>query len=111
MAVNAALGGVVKRREDRRLITGAGQLTDDVQLAGCLHAVFVRSTLAHARIKGNDTAEATAMPGVVAICAAADLEFESFTPRPRLATDTVRFVGDAIAVVIGETREAAVDAA
>ena len=111
MAVNAALGGVVKRREDRRLITGAGQFTDDVQLAGCLHAVFVRSTLAHARIKGIDTAEATAMPGVVAICAAADLEFESFTPRPRLATDTVRFVGDAIAVVIGETREAAVDAA
>ena len=111
MAVNAALGGVVKRREDRRLITGAGQFTDDVQPAGCLHAVFVRSTLAHARIKGIDTAEARAMPGVVAIFGAADLAFETFTPRPRLASDMVRYVGDAIAIVIGETREDAVDAA
>jgi len=101
----------VKRREDPRLVTGAGRFTDDVHPAGCLHAVFVRSTLAHARIKGIDTAEARAMPGVVAIFGARDLEFETFTPRPRLASDTVRFVGDAIAVVVGETREAAVDGA
>jgi carbon-monoxide dehydrogenase large subunit len=92
-------------------VTGAGRFTDDVHPAGCLHAVFVRSTLAHARIKGIDTAEARAMPGVVAIFGARDLEFETFTPRPRLASDTVRFVGDAIAVVVGETREAAVDGA
>ena len=111
MAVNAALGGVVRRREDRRLITGAGQFTDDVQPEGCLHAVFVRSTLAHARMKGIDSADATAMPGVVAIYGAADLVFETFTPRPRLAADVVRHVGDAIAVVIGDTRESAVDAA
>ena len=111
MAVSRALGGVVKRREDPRLVTGAGRFTDDVHPAGCLHAVFVRSTLAHARIKGIDTAEARAMPGVVAIFGARDLEFETFTPRPRLASDTVRFVGDAIAVVVGETREAAVDGA
>jgi carbon-monoxide dehydrogenase large subunit len=111
MSVRAALGGVVKRREDPRLVTGAGRFTDDVQPAGCLHAVFVRSTLAHARIKGIDTAEARAMPGVVGIFGAADLEFETFTPRPRLASDTVRYVGDAIAVVVAETREAAVDAA
>ena len=101
----------MKRREDPRLVTGAGRFTDDVHPAGCLHAVFVRSTLAHARIKGIDTAEARAMPGVVAIFGARDLEFETFTPRPRLASDTVRFVGDAIAVVVGETREAAVDGA
>jgi aerobic carbon-monoxide dehydrogenase large subunit len=111
VAVSRALGGVVKRREDPRLVTGAGRFTDDVQPAGCLHAVFVRSTLAHARIKGIDTAEARAMPGVVGIFGAADLEFETFTPRPRLASDTVRYVGDAIAVVVAETREAAVDAA
>jgi carbon-monoxide dehydrogenase large subunit len=111
VAVSRALGGVVKRREDPRLVTGAGQFTDDVHPAGCLHAVFVRSTLAHARIKGIDTAEARAMPGVVGIFGAADLEFETFTPRPRLASDTVRYVGDAIAVVVAETREAAVDAA
>jgi carbon-monoxide dehydrogenase large subunit len=101
----------VKRREDPRLVTGAGRFTDDVHPAGCLHAVFVRSTLAHARIKGIETAAARAMPGVVAIFGARDLEFETFTPRPRLASDTVRFVGDAIAVVVGETREAAVDGA
>ncbi len=111
MAVNAALGGRVKRREDRRLVTGAGRFTDDVQPKGCLHAVFVRSTLAHARIKGIDTAEARAMPGVVAIFGAADLEFETFTPRPRLAAETVLYVGDAIAIVIAETRDSAVDAA
>ena len=111
MAVSRALGGVVKRREDPRLVTGAGRFTDDVHPAGCLHAVFVRSTLAHARIKGIETAAARAMPGVVAIFGARDLEFETFTPRPRLASDTVRFVGDAIAVVVGETREAAVDGA
>src|SRR5450759_5602174 len=111
MAVNAALGGAVKRREDRRLVTGAGRFTDDVQPEVCLHAVFVRSTLAHARIKAIDTAEAGAMPGVVAIFGAADLAFETFTPRPRLASDMVRYVGDAIAIVIGETREDAVDAA
>lgn len=111
MAVNKALGGSIKRREDPRLVTGAGSFTDDVQPAGCLHAVFVRSTLAHARIKGIDTAEARAMPGVVGIFGAGDLEFETFTPRPRLASDTVRHVGDAIAVAVAETREAAVDAA
>ena len=111
MAVNKALGGSIKRREDPRLVTGAGRFTDDVQPAGCLHAVFVRSTLAHARIKGVDTAEARAMPGVVGIFGAGDLEFETFTPRPRLASDTVRHVGDAIAVAVAETREAAVDAA
>ena len=111
MAVSRALGGVVKRREDPRLITGAGRYTDDVQLDGCLHAVFVRSTFAHARIRGIDTTEATAMPGVVGVFTAADLEFATFTPRPRLATDTVLFVGDAVAVAVGETREVAVDAA
>jgi aerobic carbon-monoxide dehydrogenase large subunit len=111
VAVRSALGGVVRRVEDRRLITGAGRYTDDVQPDGCLHAVFVRSTLAHARLKRVDASDASAMPGVVGVFAAADLVFESETARPRLCLDEVKFVGDAIAVAVAETRGAAVDAA
>ncbi|HEV2033427.1 MAG TPA: xanthine dehydrogenase family protein molybdopterin-binding subunit [Candidatus Dormibacteraeota bacterium] len=111
MAVSFALGGVVKRREDPRLVTGAGQYTDDVQPAGCLHAVFVRSPHAHARITGVDSSAARAMSGVVGIFQAADLTFESETARPRLCSEEVKFVGDAIAVAVATTRGEAVDAA
>ena len=111
MAVNAAFGGVVRRREDPRLITGAGLYTDDVRLDRCLHAVFVRSSIAHARIRSVDVALASAMPGVVGIFGAKDFEFESMTARPRLASEMVLFVGDAIAVAVAETRDQAVDAA
>jgi carbon-monoxide dehydrogenase large subunit len=111
VAVNAALGGRVKRREDRRLITGAGTFTDDVAPAGCLHAVFVRSPHAHARIAGVDVSAAQKIPGVVGVFQAADLVFESETARPRLCSDEVKFVGDAVAVVVAEGRGDAVDAA
>ena len=118
MAVNAALGGAVKRREDPRLITGAGLYTDDMRPAGCLHAVFVRSAMAHARIASLDVAGAMGLPGVVGVFVAADLglkpqEFPSLDlfARPPLASEVVRFVGDAIAVAVAETREEAVDAA
>ena len=111
MAVSSALGGVVKRREDPRLVTGAGQYTDDVHPAGCLHAVFVRSPHAHARITAVDVSAAQRIPGVVGVFQAADLAFESETARPRLCSDEVKFVGDAIAVAVAETRGAAVDAA
>ena len=111
MAVNAALGGAVRRREDPRLITGTGLYTDDVRLDGCLHAVFVRSSIPHARLRSVDVKLAAAMPGVVGIFGAADLDFASTTARPRLASDTVLFVGDAIAVAVAETRDQAVDAA
>ena len=67
MAVNAALGGRVKRREDRRLVTGAGTFTDDFAPAGCLHAVFVRSPHAHARIGSVDVSAALRIPGVVGV--------------------------------------------
>src|SRR5205807_190431 len=60
MAVSSALGGAVRRREDPRLVTGAGQYTDDVRRPGSLHAVFVRSTLAHARIRNVDISDAAA---------------------------------------------------
>ncbi len=111
MAVRHAVGGFVRRREDPRLIRGEGRFTDDVQIAGCLHAAFVRSPLAHARIRGVDTSAAAAIPGVVRIFTAADLTFGSETPRPRLCAGEVKFVGDAVALAVAESREAAADAA
>src|ERR1700716_3039681 len=92
----SAVGGLVTRREDPRLVTGAGLYTDDVQPAGCLHAVFVRSPHAHARITGFDVTDALKMPGVVGIFQETDLELSSETSRPRLCTEEVKFVGDAI---------------
>ncbi len=111
MAVRHAVGGFVRRREDPRLIRGEGRFTDDVQVAGCLHAAFVRSPLAHARIRGIDTSAALAIPGVVRVFTANDLRFQSETARPRLCADEVKFVGDAVAVAVAESREAAADAA
>ena len=111
MAVRSALGGEVRRVEDRRLITGAGSYTDDVRPEGCLHAVFVRSTVAHARLASVDVTEARAMPGVAGVFLAGDIHFESDTARPRMCADEVNFVGDAIALVVAGTREAAFDAA
>src|SRR5207253_6485258 len=111
MAVRTALGGRVKRREDPRLVRGQGRFTDDIQPERCLHAVFVRSTMAHARLAAVDVSVARDMPGVEAVYVAADLEFQSETARPRMCADEVSFVGDVIAVAVGSTREAAVDAA
>jgi aerobic carbon-monoxide dehydrogenase large subunit len=112
MAVSAALGGAVRRREDPRLVTGAGQYTDDVRRDGCLHAVFVRSTFAHARITNFDAAAATQMPGVVGVFRAGDLGLAPVDALGALRpSEPARFVGDAIAVVVAETRPQAVDAA
>jgi aerobic carbon-monoxide dehydrogenase large subunit len=118
MAVNRAMGGSVRRREDPRLVTGKGQYTADVHRDDCLHAVFVRSTFAHARLGAVDVSAARGMPGVAGVFTAQDLklkaqEFPSLDAmaRPPLASDVVRFVGDAIAVVVAETREQATDAA
>jgi len=104
------LGGEVRRREDPRLITGAGRFTDDGRPQDCLFAVFVRSPVAHARVVAVDRAAAAAMPGVVEVCVAADLglkaqEFPSLDvfARPPLADGIVRFVGDAVAVVVADS--------
>src|SRR5829696_2735750 len=67
------MGARIKRKEDPRLITGAGQYTGDLTLPGMLHAVFVRSPYAHARIGAIDSSAAAAMPGVVAIYTGNDL--------------------------------------
>jgi len=122
------IGQPVRRSEDPTLVRGQGCYSDDVSLAGQAYAVIVRSTVAHGVIKSIDTAAAKEMPGVLAIITAADLEgYGGFkcglplknrdgspihqTPRPALAADKVRFVGDPVACVIAETVAQAKDAA
>jgi aerobic carbon-monoxide dehydrogenase large subunit len=125
-AVRFGSGHAVRRVEDPALVTGRGQFTDDVQPEGQLHLRFVRSTVAHATIKSIDTEAARAVPGVVAVWTGADFEaagvkpfpFPPAFPRPDgqpmasppkhpLALGTVRYVGDPVAVVVAETRDAA----
>jgi aerobic carbon-monoxide dehydrogenase large subunit len=118
--VNGEYGKAVRRREDPPLIKGEGTYTDDVDAPGALHAAFVRSEVAHGRIASIDTGAAAGAPGVAGVYTAADLDLQPFGPgpmapddmlRPVLATDVVRFQGEAIVLVVAETREAAVDAA
>lgn len=113
------VGQSVRRVEDERLLTGRGRYTDDMQLPGMLHAVTVRSPYAHAEVRGIDTAAALAVPSVVAVFTHADIadlgEIPCLVPlsgpvkttRHMLAKDRVRFVGDGVAFVVAETREAA----
>jgi aerobic carbon-monoxide dehydrogenase large subunit len=114
------LGHAVRRREDPRLVTGAGRYVDDIHPDGCLHLSFVRSTLAHGEIRGIDVTAAAAAPEVVAVLTAADLGLparvgfptvpEVFA-RPPLAAGRVRYVGEPVAVVVAATPEAADGAA
>src|SRR6266540_1582162 len=104
-----SLGDPVRRVEDPPMVTGSAQYTDDLAIPGALHAVFVRSVVAHARITGLDTGEAAGMPGVVAVLTAADLDLPPMPPA--LAREVVRFLGEAVAVVVAATREQALDAA
>jgi carbon-monoxide dehydrogenase large subunit len=119
-ASGSILGNPVKRTEDPRILRGEAGYFDDLEVDGLLHVAFVRSTMAHARIESIDTSEATRMPGVVAVYTADDLDLEphqgfALLPpelsRPPLAREVVRFVGDAVAAVVAETRTQAVDAA
>ncbi|MCV7366333.1 xanthine dehydrogenase family protein molybdopterin-binding subunit [Mycolicibacterium duvalii] len=113
----------MERVEDSRLLTGHGSFVDDINRPGMLHACFVRSPFARARIVGFDASAALAHPGVHAVLTAADINPEvreawhavagkdvPDTPRPPLAEGEVRFVGDPIAVVIAENRYVAEDA-
>ncbi|KAB2381301.1 xanthine dehydrogenase family protein molybdopterin-binding subunit [Actinomadura montaniterrae] len=117
-------GTRVPRVEDPRLLTGHGTYVDDVTRPGMLHACFVRSPLARARILGVDAAEALAADGVHAVFTAADLNPDvreqwytligkdvPDTPRPPLAEGEVRFVGDPVAMVVATDRYVAEDAA
>ncbi|HEX4490241.1 MAG TPA: xanthine dehydrogenase family protein molybdopterin-binding subunit [Acidimicrobiia bacterium] len=117
------VGQSVKRREDPRLLTGHGEYVDDIAFPGLLHAAFVRSHMARGRITRLDVEAARALPGVIAVLTAADvnphagsmqptmlLNDASNAPLRPLADGDVRFVGDAVAMVVAENRYIAEDA-
>jgi len=121
---SAALANVVgqriRRREDPRFLRGEGRYVDDLSLPGALHLTFVRSYMAHAKINGIDKSAAEAAGAQVFVAADtgpivnAPPPFIPVDPqmfRPLLASDTARFVGDIVAVVLADSREASVDAA
>ena len=124
------IGKPVRRLEDQHLMTGRGKFTDDVSVPGQAHCAFARSQYAHARILGIDTSAAKAAPGVIAVFTGADLIADGVNqmpfaqmhkrpdgspivapPRYPLTADAARFVGNAFAMVIAETRNQAKDAA
>jgi aerobic carbon-monoxide dehydrogenase large subunit len=125
-----AIGQPVPRSEDPVLVSGAGRFTDDVNFADQAYAVMVRSPYAHGIIRSIDSAAARAMPGVLSVYTAADLDAGGIgalpprqvmnnrdgTPmlspvRYALASDKVRYVGEAIAAVVADTLAEAKDAA
>jgi carbon-monoxide dehydrogenase large subunit len=123
MATARVLGASIKRREDPRFITGKGNYTDDLKLAGMTHAVFVRSPHANAKIRKIDTSKASKAPGVVAIFTGKDMAGVNslpcgwllpelkIPPHMPLASDAAHYVGDPVAIVIAESQSAASDAA
>src|SRR2546423_83947 len=116
-------GKSIKRREAPRFITGRGSYADDLKLTGMTYAAFVRSPHAHAKIRKIDVTKAKAHPGVVAIFTGKDrtggtslpcgwlLPDPRVPPHPPLASETARYVGDPVAIVIAESQDAALDAA
>ncbi|MDA3040737.1 MAG: xanthine dehydrogenase family protein molybdopterin-binding subunit [Actinomycetota bacterium] len=115
------IGTRVQRVEDPVLLTTGGTYVDDIACPGALFATFVRSVMPHATITGIDTTSAVGSPGVVGVFTATDLGFELRSPamapfnremkRRWLASDTVRYVGEPVAVVVSDTRDAGADAA
>src|SRR5258705_11766987 len=124
------IGASMVRKEDRRFITGKGRYVDDIKLQGMTHAHFVRSPHAHAKVKGIDSAAAMKMPGVVGVLTGRQIVDDKIgnlicgwaitskdgSPMkmgawPAMAPETVRFAGQAVAVVIAETKNQARDAA
>ena len=113
----------MRRVEDERLITGRGRFAGDIHPDGLVHVAFSRSTLPHARIQAIDTSAARSMPGVLEVWTASDLPEVADglsdwgpddmvkRPRPILNADEVNYVGEAIAVVVAESRYQAQDAA
>jgi carbon-monoxide dehydrogenase large subunit len=126
VAARFGSGQAVKRVEDTSLLVGRGQFADNVPVEGATHIAFLRSPYAHAKITSIDTAAAAAMPGVIAVYTGAQLVAAGVKPMPKLAgfprangqppatalrhalaLDAVRFVGEAVAAVVAESREAA----
>jgi carbon-monoxide dehydrogenase large subunit len=128
--VKFGIGQPLKRFEDQKLLTGQGRYTDDIAMPGMAHGVFLRAQVAHAHIRGIDTATARAMPGVLIVLTGEDVVADGIkdipcniplvnrdgtprrdTPRPILAVGKVRHVGQTVAIVVAETLDQARDAA
>jgi carbon-monoxide dehydrogenase large subunit len=134
----AAIGHPIRRKEDERLLTGRGRFSDDFAIDGQAHAAMVRSPHPHARIVKIDTGAARAMPGVLGVFTGADCAADNLKPIPHtpvpstkfdikltapgggtvfagphrlLPADKVRHVGEAVAMVVAQTRNHAMDAA
>ena len=124
--MSEGIGASITRKEDKKFLTGKGRYTDDINRAGQVYAHFVRSDVAHANIKSIDTKAASAASGVVAVYTGEDVAADGIggpicgwvvpnrdgsathePPHPLLAQGKVRFVGDAVAVVIAESVEQA----
>jgi len=121
---NVYIGTAVPRREDFRFLTGRGEYVGDIAREGLLHAVVLRSPIAHGRILAIDTTPARAMPGVHAVIVAADIgekvpripmrqepmpELTRFE-QPVIAEEKVRYAGEPVALAIADSAELAEDA-
>jgi len=130
MREHQGIGAAVRRKEDRRFVTGHGRYVGDLAQTGELQTFFLRSPFAHAGVQVSDVADALAAPGVFAILTGIDMAADGLgtipvswmipdaggapmfvPPRHALATDTVRFVGEPLAMVVAETLNQAKDAA
>ena len=118
-------GSGIRRREDPRLLTGTARYTADLTLPGMVHAAILRSPHGHARIRSIDTSRAKGAPGVIAVFTGVDTEKAlkaipcawllpnsglNVAPYRPIATDVVRYVGDAVAVVVADSEYQAYDA-
>src|SRR5256714_11754094 len=125
MAISQMVGASIKRREDPRLVTGTGSYVDDISQTALVHMHVVRSSEAHARILGIETARAKEADGVLAILTGKDLKPEFGAPLPvtvcfvpdkkypnhyPIAIDKVHYVGEPVAIVLASSRAAAEDA-
>jgi carbon-monoxide dehydrogenase large subunit len=122
----SVVGTRLRRKEDPALLTGEGKYVDDLAPAGALHLAFVRSPYAHARIRSIDASSARSMPGVIGVFTGADLQDQWAAPMPcawtvtpdmkspahyPVAVGTVNYVGDPVAIVVGEDAYGVRDAA
>ena len=121
---NSYIGSPIKRREDPRLLIGKGRFVDDISRENLLHAVMLRSPIAHGFIKSMDITEARKMPGIHSVITASDLgdniplvplrlmPMEELEPlgQPVIAEKKVRFVGEVVAVVLADNPARAEDA-
>jgi aerobic carbon-monoxide dehydrogenase large subunit len=130
MTDRAVIGDTPRRREDARFVTGHGAYLDDLHFDAVTHAIFLRSPHAHARIVAIDVTDARKAAGVIAVLTERDAAADGlhplpptveanvqtnepfrFMPQPLLAQDTVRYVGEPIALIVAQTRNQALDAA